>query len=238
MRKSRVIGAIVVVLGAVALAGGLIASNMGFKLNDTLVAAGNALPAGEGAATSVDGTNSLALPDNRQTGLNTASALRTDIGAAFGPSITKFLRANNGLQTYSGQRGTQPDFNLEAGVGYRVRITGAANANYIIVGSDDPSTAIALIAGGNAVPEGGNSVDGTNDYAFAYHSTAATASALRNDIGVAFGPSITKFLRGNNGLQTYSGQRGTQPDFNLVPGESYRVRITGASNALYSPSHY
>ena len=51
MRKSRVIGAMVVALGTVALAGGLIASNMGFKLNKTMIAGTQATTRGETVST-------------------------------------------------------------------------------------------------------------------------------------------------------------------------------------------
>ena len=238
MSKRRIIGIATVGVAVLALAGGLIASNMGFKLNYTLIAATQTLPAGEGAATSLDGTNTLGLPDFRQSGLAKASDLRTDIGASFGPSITKFLRASNGTLTYTGNRSGSVDFNLEAGVGYRVRVTGTTNASYIVVGSDDPATPVTLVASTQPVPEGGTSLDGTNDYAYAYHSTATTASALRTDIGTVFGPSITKFLRGTNGTLTYTGNRSGSVDFNLAPGESYRVRITGTTSANYLPSHY
>lgn len=235
MSKRRFTGVVIVALCAVALAGGLIASNMGFKLNNTLIAAGSATPEGP---VSNFGTNLLALPSNRQTGLNTASALRTDIGASAGP-VSKLLRGSNDtLQTYTGIRGSPADFNLAAGEGYYVKVNGAINVQYIVVGSDDPATPVTLIAAGQPTPEGPVSNFGTNHLAYKYHSVPATASALRTDIGAACGP-VSKLLRGSNDtLQTYTGIRGSPADFALVPGTSYLVKINGAANVPYNASHY
>jgi hypothetical protein len=244
MRKRMFIGVLVAAL-AVVLAGGLLASNMGFKLNYTLVAAGQAVPetAAGGNGLSQDGTNDLSLPDFPQTGLATASNLITDIGIQARGGVSKFIRDNNSLQTYTGVLGTKPDFALVAGDAYRVRVTGAASVPYIIVGSHNPSLSHTLIAAGQPVPEtaaGGNglSQDGTNTYNYPYHSVAATASALIAEIGPAARGGVSKFIRDNNSLQTYTGLLGTKPDFALVPGAAYRVRITGTSNISFVPNHY
>ena len=99
-----------------------------------------------------------------------------------------------------------------------------------------------LIAGGQAVPEtapGGNgtSQDGTNSYNYPYHSVAATANDLRLEIGAPANGGISKLIRDNNSVQVYTGM-GTGLNFNLVPGASYRVRITGASNVSFIPNHF
>jgi hypothetical protein len=112
---------------AVVLAGGLLASNMGFKLNYALIAGGQAVPEG---GTSLNGTNDLSLPDNPQAGFVTANDLRLDIGAAANGGISKLLRASNGTQTYSG-KGAGLNFNLVPGAAYTVRITGASNVSFI-----------------------------------------------------------------------------------------------------------
>lgn len=244
MSKRRFIGATIVGLATVALAGGLIASNMGFKLNKTLIVAGQPV-AGVGEVapfTSLNGTVSLALPYNRQTGLTNASQLKTDIGASC-TSVSKLLRSNNLAFAYTGARsGTgSVDFPLDAGVGYQVRVTGAANVSYIVVGSDDPAYALTLLVAGQPVPapETGVSLNGTNRYAYKYHSTAATASALKAEIGSQC-TAVSKFLASNNLAFSYTGARsGTgSVDFPLVPGESYQVRVTGATNVAYTASHY
>jgi len=240
MSKRQILAVAVVAVASLALAGGLIASNMGFKLNYTLVAAGNAVSGPGETGSSLDGTSLVALPFNRQGGLANVSHLRTDIGVASG-GISRYLRRNNGLQTYAGARG-QVDYALVDQYDcYQVRVTGASNVSYIIVGSDKPGTPLTFYAAGNAIPANltdvaGNSLDGTNCYPFAYHSTAATASQLRADIGAA-AASVSRLTRNNNGLLTYAGARG-QLDFALTPGEGYLVRVTGTTNVSYTPSHY
>lgn len=235
MSKRRFLGGMVAVLAVATMAGTLIASNMGFKLNYTLIGQGQATPEG---AVSADGTNELALPDNRQSGLNTAKGLLTDIGAS-AQSIQKLIRSNNSLCVYTGVKGTPctSDFALNSGEGYRVKV-GGSNVSYVIVGSDNPSLTYTLIGQGQTVPEGGTSADGTNSYAFQYHSTSATAKDILTELG-AGAQSVQKLIRGNNSLCVYTGVKGTPctTNFNLTPGESYRVKV-GATNVSYTPSHY
>lgn len=238
MSKRRIIGATVVGLATVALAGGLIASNMGFKLNKTLATQGQAV-SGIGvppAAVSLSGLNSLALPFNRQVGMTNASHLKTDIGPSC-TAVSKLLRSNNLATTYTGARG-EVDFPLEEGVGYQVRVTNGTptNIQYIVVGSDDPSYAVSLLVTGSTTPEGFNSLSGLNRYAYKYHATAATASALKAEIGSQC-TAVSKFLAHNNLALSYTGARGDL-DFPLVPGEAYGVRVTGATNVAYTASHY
>jgi len=242
MSKRRFIGAAVVGLATVALAGGLIASNMGFKLNKTLIVAGQPV-SGVGEVspfTSLNGTATVGLPFNRQVGMVNAGQLKTDIGASC-VSVSKLLRSNNSAFAYTAARaGTGSiDFALEEGIGYRVRVTGASNISYIVVGSDDPSYAVSLVVAGQPVPEGGNSLNGTNEIAYKYHATATTAGTLKNEIGSQC-VAVTKFLASNNSSFSYTAARaGTgSVDFPLVPGEAYQVRVTGATNVSYVASHY
>jgi hypothetical protein len=110
-----------VALAVVLAAGGLLASNMGFKLNYPL----NAAQVG----VSNSGTNSIALPDNRQAGVNSASALMNDIGLANTANVQTFLEASDSLQVYTGRKGSGPDFALAPGEAYYVRMN--TTVNYI-----------------------------------------------------------------------------------------------------------
>jgi len=220
MTKRTYIGVLTVALAVVLAAGGLLASNMGFKLNYPL----QALQAG----VSLSGTNTLALPDNRQAGVNAASSLMNDIGLANVTNVQKFLESNDGLQVYTGRKGAGPDFPLATGEGYFVKMS--TTVNYIVVGSHDPSFANPL----NAL--GGGSNSGTNFFSYPYHSTATTASALMNDIGLANVTNVQKFLKTTDGLQVYTGRKGAGPDFALIPGEAYFVKMSTTVN--YVPSHY
>jgi hypothetical protein len=220
MTKRTYIGVLTVALAVVLAAGGLLASNMGFKLNYPL----NATQGG----VSNSGTNTLALPDNRQAGVNAASSLMNDIGLVNTVSVQKFLEANDGLQVYTGRKGSAADFALATGEGYFVKMQ--TTVNYIVVGSHDPSFANPL----NATGAGSNS--GTNFFSYPYHATATTASALMNDIGLANVVSVQKFLKTNDGLQVYTGRKGSAADFGLVPGEAYFLKM--ATTVNYVPSHY
>jgi hypothetical protein len=222
MTKRTYIGVLTVALAVVLAAGGLLASNMGFKLNYPLQAIS--------AGVSASGTSTIALPDNRQAGVNAASSLMNDIGLVNVANIQKFIESSDGLQLYTGRKGTPgADFALNTGEGYFVKMN--TTVNYIIVGSHDPSFANPL----NAV--GGGSASGTNLFSYPYHSTATTASALMADIGLANVANVQKFLKASDGLQLYTGRKGTPgADFALVPGEAYFVKMNTTVN--YIPSHY
>jgi hypothetical protein len=106
----------------------------------------------------------------------------------------------------------------------------ATTVNYIVVGSHDPSFANPLNAAG------GGSASGTNLFSYPYHATATTASALQADIGLANVTNVQKFLKATDGLQVYTGRKGSGPDFTLAPGEAYFIKM--ATTVNYLPSHY
>jgi len=219
MTKKTFFGAMAVVT-AVALTGSaLVASNMGFKLNYTLSQAG---------AGSNSGTNSLALPDNRQTGLADAKNLMDDIGFLNTTNVQKFLAATDTLQVYTGRKSGGTAFPLAAGQGVFIKM--ATTVNYIVVGSDDPTIAYAL------TQAGGGSNSGTNFFAYNYHQTAADAKALMDDIGFLNVTNIQKFLKATDTLQVYTGRKSGGTAFVLTPGEAYFVKM--ATTVNYTPSHY
>ena len=221
MTKKTFFGAMAVVT-AVALTGSaLVASNMGFKLNYTLAQAS--------VGVSATGQSTVALPDNRQTGLNDAKNLLDDIGFANTTSVSKFLKATDTYQTYSGRKGGGTAFPLAAGEAYVLKM--ATTVNYIIVGSDDPTLAYTLAQAGVGV-----SATGQTLFAYNYHQTAADAKALLDDIGFANTTSVSKFLKATDTYQTYSGRKGGGTAFALTPGEGYVVKM--ATTVNYTPSHY
>jgi hypothetical protein len=226
-KRSIVIVAAVLVL----VAGALFASNMGFKLNYALIAAGGTIPEG---GTSQTGTNTIALPYNPQTGITTASALYNDIGSAAVQNIQRF---NRDTDTFSLYAGTTGDFNLDPGEGYRIRMAVGGTTNYIIVGSHDPSLSIDLPAPGDALPEGGTSLTGTTYFGYPYHSTAATADDLATDIGSSNVQNIQQYNRATDTITLHSP--GSGPGFTLVPGAAYQIRMkVGSGIPAYTPSHY
>jgi hypothetical protein len=219
----------VVAVAAVAMlvAGGLFASNMGFKLNYPIETVGT-----NGSAS---GTNTIALPYNQQTNLVMASDLRADINATAGSSvvvsISKLLKSSDSLLAYTGAS-SATDFALVPGEGYIIQAGG--DVNYIIVGSHDPGLAVNLDTVGT-----NGSASGTSDFAFPYHGTASLASELRDDINAQAGGdavvSISKFLRTSDALLAYTGSS-FATDFQLEPGKSYRIQVS--QNVSYIPSHY
>jgi protein-disulfide isomerase len=219
MTKKTFLGAMAVVT-AVALTGGaLVASNMGFKLNYSLTQSGVA---------PVDGTNTIALPDNRQTGLADAKNLMDDIGSAAVQNIARYVKATAVFQTYTGRKNGGLAFPLVAGEGYVVKMF--TNTNYVVVGSDDPALTYSLTQSGVAP------VDGTNFFSYNYHQTAADAKALMDDIGSASVQNLARYVKATAVFQTYTGRKNGGLAFPLVPGEAYVVKMFTTVN--YAPSHY
>ena len=213
MTKKRSMTVMVVVLAAaVVLTGGLMASNMGFKLNRALLAGSD--------PGSNSGTQTLGLPYNRQVGIDTASELFGDI-----PGVQNIQAYNTATDGYLFYSFGSPDFALEAGRGLFVKA--GQNTNYIVVGSHDPSAVIQLESAGAA------SNSGTNLYAPPYHATAATAEALFQELGGANVQNIQGYNTATDGFNFYSFG---SADFNINPGEAYFVKM--GSTLAYSPSHY
>jgi hypothetical protein len=224
MRK-RTFWVTAVGLTAILVAGGLFASNMGFKLNYPLDASGT--------NSSVDGTNTLALPYNQQTNLVDAEDLIIDINngepAPIVNQVCEWVKSTNGLSCYTGATGT--NFPLVPGYGYLVQVT--ADGNYIVVGSHDPIKAVPLDASGT-----NSSLDGTTVYSVPYHTTLIDALGLIGEIDAAAGVQVVnqvcEWVKSSNGLSCYTGATGT--NFTLTPGAAYYVQVT--ANVSYTPSHY
>lgn len=216
----------VFILGLVALLAisGIIASNMGFKLNYRL----NAVT----PSVSLSGTNTLALPYNRQFGIDTALQLIGDLGAANVTYVANFVEATDGYDVYTGVKGSpDPDgFNLGGGTAVFVKM--AAGVDYIVVGSHQPGMGISLDA------PGAGSLTGSNFYAPPYHNTATTALAMIGDIGAANVVYVANFVEATDGFEVYTGVKGSpDPDgFAIVPGKGYFVKMLNTVN--YVPSHY
>lgn len=229
MRKRTFLGVMVVGLAVVVMAGGLLASNMGFKLNYHLEGPTAPNPPNP------SGTSSLALPDNRQSGLNTALDLMTDIGGVGFPSVANIQMwdgstANGRFVAYTGRMGAGAPFALTNQQCYLVKML--SPVNYIVVGSDNPTLGYNFAAPGVGNPSG------TTSFSFNYHQTAATALDLMNDITFANVANVQKWdgSTTNGRWVAYTGRMGAGTPFNLVPGECYLVKMTALAN--YVPSHY
>ena len=229
MSKKNVFVVVALAVCVLATAGGLLASNMGFKLNYALTG-----PAGVGGAGS--GKQLLSLPYFRQTGINDANQLMLDIGGGVVTPVTnavKYNKTNDSLIVYTGRMGAGAPFALAAGEGYLVQM--ASNVNYIVVGAHDPGLSIALTG-----PSGvGGAGSGKQLLAPTYNITATNAFTLMTDIGggvVTPVTNVVKYNKTNDSLIVYTGRMGAGAPFALAPGEAYLVQM--ATNVGYIPSHY
>jgi hypothetical protein len=227
MSKRTFVALMGVALAVVLATGGLIASNMGMKLNYELAATGGS---------SATGTNTIALPFNQQSGLNNSGDLGNDIGGFAGgggpvQEISYFVEASDSFNTYTGGKGQVAD-NVQVGEGFFVRM--GTTTNYIVVGSHDPAASIPLDAAG------AGSATGTNLFSVPYHTTAANTGDLGNDIGGFAGgggpvQEISTFIEATDSFNTYTGGKGQVAD-NVELGAAVFVRMGVTVN--YIPSHY
>jgi hypothetical protein len=217
--RHRRIAVVVWTLSAALASGALVASNMGFLVWRSLSGPGAGNPTG---------TNILALPYQRPAGLVDAGDLITDIGIGSVVNVQRYLEATNGLQVYTGRKGSGPDFPLASGECYFVRMS--APVDYLIGGSSIPGLALPLD------PAGPGNSTGINFIALPYHRTAATASQVMGDIGFASVINVQRFVAATGGLQVYTGRKGSGPDFPLEPQECFFVRMSAF--VAYVPSHY
>lgn len=210
--------AVLVVLAAVVLTGGYMASNMGFKLNLALVA-------GSGSAS---GTNYIALPYNQQVGLNSARDLFEDIGGSVSV-INQHRQFDDNFEFYGvlGSSLPDPGFLLTPGEGYIVKVTAAQN--YVVVGSHDPVKTISFNSAGTA--------SGTNYYAHPYHGVSANARELFEEIGGGVSV-INQHRKLDDNFEFYGvlGSSLPDPGFLLTPGEAYIVKVT--ADTPFDPAHF
>jgi hypothetical protein len=233
MKRAFVVAALGLV--AVLVAGGLVASNMGFKLNYALD--------GPTSNASKTGTNTISLPYNQQTSIVTAENLIDDIAADAGDignllptvaSVFRQIRTTDSPEIYTGFSGT--NFTITPGEGYAVVISANASplaVNYIVVGSHDPSLGTVLDG-----PTDNGSKTGTQLWSYPYHSTAANAEDLINEINAAGGvvASVFHSLRTSDTPEIYTGFSGV--NFTLVPGEAYSIVMASGGGVTFTPSHY
>ena len=225
--RNRVFLVAAVGLAAVLVAGGLFASNMGFKLNFLL----------EGPVTTATGTTVMSLPYNPQTNITDADLLLQDINAVAGSSavgsVSKWDRSSDGLISYTGFSGT--NFSIVPEEGYFVTVN--TNVNYIVVASHNPGLGVTFYGPGSTTPDG-TSATGTNSFSYPYHSTLTLAGEMINEINAVGGgavASVSQWDKTSDGLISYTGFSGT--NFGLVPGEGYLVTVAGDVTG-YLPSHY
>lgn len=225
MSKKNMFAVIAVAVLAIVAAGGILASNMGFKLNYPLTR--DAAGGGVGS-----GRNTLALPYFRQTGVNTAYELMLDIGGGTVSSVGSVSRYNEPTDTfaaYTGRMGAGAPFALAAGDSHLIAMN--SNVNYIVVGSHNPALTTSL--------DGPGIGSGRNFFGPPYNITSTNAYGLILDIGggtVSAVGSVSRFNKPTDTFAAYTGRMGAGAPFALVPGEGYLVAMN--STVAYIASHY
>lgn len=180
--------------------------------------------------TSRDGTYTIALPYVPRVGLYDSNDLRNEVSAL---NVQRFRREDNGLDVVTGVRGQVP-FVLVPGTGVRVRVNETRTVE--LFGTHHPEVTVDFIAandGSSGLPV---SLDGTNEFAPPYHTTADTALDLMNELGAENVINVQRFRTCDNGFDVFSATRGQVP-FAIEPTKSYRVRVR--NHVLdHIPSHY
>ena len=215
----------------VVVAGGVLASEMGFKITLELDS--------QSPGVSDAGRHLIALPYRPGIpdyafggGVVTAGDLLRYIngGKCVGTpahAVQKVDPASDGIFSYDGCSGS--DFILEPGIAYYLIMR--APADVVINGSHAPGTTIPLLG------PGAGSATGTTFYAPPYHQVAATA----RDLFIEIGPAATAIFRHVPALDAYDvytfGGGTVPPDgWDLKPGEGYIIKTL--SDVTFMPLHY
>lgn len=225
---------------AVLVAGGLFASNMGFKLTYTLQNAQNT----GGNNDSLSGRNTLSLPYIPMTTLVDVLDLCQDINSVGGAgSINNIARLDpvtNALVPYDCVSNVN-FFTLVPQEAYEVQMN--TTVVYPIVGSHDPTYTVTLTEPSGTLPPalgGGVSQSGRNFWAYPYHSTAANAKDLCDEVNLVGGSgtvnNIAKLNPVTNALVPYDCVASTG-FFSLTPGEGYTIQVNTPVTG-WIPNHY
>lgn len=198
------------------VAGGLMASNMGFRIL-------HSFKGPDGGVESLSGMNTLGLPYNMKPGLETVADLWDDL-LAQDVMVLEIRRYDTATGVEIVYTDGQPDFPLTPGEGYFVRV--ANDGEYTIQGSHSPGTSVVLYG------PGPNSESGQHFITIPYHALARTASDLFKEIG---SPPMLQIQRYDSATDQYAVYATGLPDFALVPGEAYGVKVS--SRVDYIPAH-
>jgi hypothetical protein len=211
--QKRVVALVLLATAAMVVTGGLVASNMGFKLNQPLLA--------QASGVSQTGRTCIGLPFNKQVGIVTANDLFGDIPNA--NEIQAYNPVNDGGIPYPAGPGS--DFPLEDYEGWLVQVS--IDTDYIIVGSHDPSASVAFTA-----IQAGVSKTGRKMYAHPYHGVNTTAQAIIAEIPNAV--ELQGYNPINDGGIPYPAGPGS--DFPVDPGDCLLVQVS--ANSSFTPQHY
>ena len=192
------------------IAGGLLASNMGFKLTYSLT---------KGR----DGNNWVSLPYYFGSSWDAAD-LCTDIGVA--SEVGFFDEGTNTVNPswICGDVGTPFTLDTHAGKASYVKVASASS--WTIVGSHDPSKTLNLT----------KAKDGNNWVSLPYHTTGTDAQSICTEISNA--SEVGLFDEGTNTVSPswICGDVGTPFTVNTNIGKGLYVKVTAADT--WQPAHY
>jgi hypothetical protein len=227
MSKRNYVFLMALTLAAVLTTGGLLASNMGFKITYTLN--------GAGSGGWVSGENTLALPFLPQLGITDAATLQGDIqnDCAVTPApIQRFDPTSGFRQSWFGGKIGGTNFVIPTGCEcYFVQMPAAAACSYVAVGSHDPAKQCTFNGAGVA-----GFVIGENPYGVPYHTTALNASDLRGQIpNVSF---VQRYEPTTGARESWFGAKIGGTNFALAPGECYFIQMAAGVTTTLTPEHF
>jgi hypothetical protein len=209
------------------VAGGLLASEMGFKVRYQLHAIEPHV--------SRTGLNHLGLPYRPKPSLVTARDLFRDIERVGTGSVHMLLRhrpADNMFDYYTYGGGNVPPNGWTLTPGEAVIVKAGRHFQYNLVGSHDSTVAIHLIGGDNPA-----SATGENYVAVPYHTIAKDARELFDEIGGSV-HMVSRYDGEDDYFDIYTFGGGSMPPngWDLEPGEACVITVT--QDQTWIPSHY
>jgi hypothetical protein len=226
MSKRGFVTVMAIAVAVVVVSGGLLASNMGFKLNKRLN--------GAGAGGAAVGENHITLPFVPRVNVADADNLLTDIEGG-DTSLVNFVQRfdplTNQRETWFGGKVGGVLFTIAPCESYFVTMGVGVSLDYTIVGSHDPS--IQCTFNGAGV---GGWASNENTYGIPYHTTAENAADLLGTIpDVAF---VQRFDPIADQRETWFGGKIGGTNFSIEPGEGYFVQMNGGTTATILPEHF
>lgn len=220
-------------LVAVLATGGLMASNMGFKLAYTFYGFG--VDTGGGNITG-SGENHFALPFFPHLGLTNAQSLRGDILSGAGCAgnvdfVQIFDPTQNARATWFGGKIGGTNFAITGCQSYFATISSGQTCSYLNAGTHDPAQDCTFNGTGVA-----GYLVGENTYSLPFHTTANNAGDLLTEIADA--NFVQRFDQLTNSRQSWFGAKIGGTNFAITPGEGYFVQMGAGLTTTIKPEHY
>lgn len=221
-------------LAAVLATGGLMASNMGFKLGQSFYGFG-VIPGGESDATN-SGENHFAIPFYAHLGLTNAGSLKTDVESGAGCAgnvqfVQRFDPAADQRESWFGAKIGGTNFNIAPCQSYFTTISSGNTCAYLNAGTHNPTTDCTF----NGVGQGGSIVP-ENTYSLPFHTTANNAANLLTEVSAA--NFVQRYDQLEDQRQSWFGAKIGGTNFDITPGEGYFIQMGSGQTTTIKPDHY